>query len=236
MAHVLRLLLAVAAIPLACGFTRAFVDVLRSVPSAGGALIAPEVLAVFAGLVVQLVMGFVLPIPVKVYVLGHELTHALWGCCFGARVSKLRVAATGGSVTLSKSNVWITLSPYFFPFYTVLVGLVALLTRCFVSPLPWPCVWLFAVGFTWGFHCFFTVRSLLQEQPDIEEYGRVFSYVFIWLFNVLGVATWIVCTAGISWSDFGHMLLTRAASAYGFVWAFIVWCYESLRALPVLQG
>lgn len=236
MARILRLLFAVAAIPLACGFTWSFVDVLRSIPASGDALIAPGVWAVFAGLFAQLVLGFFLPIPTKVYVLGHELTHAIWGLLFGARVSNLRVAASGGSVTLSKSNVWITLAPYFFPFYTILVGLAALITRCFVSPLPCPCAWLFVVGFTWGFHCFFTVRSLLQEQPDIEEYGRVFSYVFIWIFNVVGVALWIVCTAGIPWTVFGHSLWTRTVCAYGFVWSFVVSGYESLRALPILQG
>lgn len=236
MARFLRFLLAVAALPLACGLTCVLGDVLRNVPASDDALMAPGVLAVFAGLVVQLVMGFLMPIPLKVYVLGHELTHALWGLFFGARVSRLRVSATGGSVTLSKSNVWITLAPYFFPFYTILVGVVALVIRCFVSPLPWPCAWLFVVGFTWGFHCFFTVRSLLQEQPDIEEYGHVFSYVFIWIFNVAGVAMWIVCTSGIPWSLFGRFLLVRTLGAYGFVWSFLVWSYESLRALPILQG
>lgn len=236
MAWLLRFLFAVAAVPLACGLTLAFVDVLRNLPAPDGAVVAPGVLAVLAGMVAQLLLGLLLPIPSGVYVLGHELTHAMCGLFFGARVSNLRVAATGGSVTLSKSNVWITLAPYVFPFYTVLVGLVALVTRGFVSPLPWPCAWLFAVGFTWGFHCFFTVRSLLQEQPDIEEYGRVFSYVFIWAFNVVGVATWIVCTSGIPWSCFGRSLLSRTCASYGTVWSFLVWGYESLRALPVLQG
>ena len=112
MARFLRFLLAVAALPLAGGLTCAFFDVLRHIPAPDGALIAPGVVAVFAGLVIQLLAWFVLPMPVKTYVLGHELTHALWGVLFGAKVSKLRVTAQGGSVTLSKSNVLITLAPY----------------------------------------------------------------------------------------------------------------------------
>lgn len=236
MARFLRFLLAVVALPLAGGLTCAFFDVLRHIPAPDGALIAPGVVAVFAGLIVQLLAWIVLPMPVKTYVLGHELTHAIWGVLFGAKVSQLRVAAQGGSVTLSKSNVLITLAPYVFPFYTVLVGVVALVTRCFVSPLPWPCVWLFLVGFTWSFHCLFTVRSLLQRQPDIDEYGHVFSYVFIWIFNVLGAAVWVVCVAGISWKAFGGLLGARVASAYAIVWQVCVWIYESLRSLPILQG
>ncbi|MDO5318437.1 MAG: hypothetical protein Q4G65_07430 [bacterium] len=234
--RVLRFLIALAALPLAWGLTWTFINVLGRIPAPEGALVAPGVVVVFAGLVIQLLTWLVLPMPVRTYVLGHELTHALWGVLFGAKVSKLRVAAKGGSVTLSKSNVLITLAPYIFPFYTILVGLVALLTRCFVSPLPWPCVWLFLVGFTWSFHCFFTIRSLLQAQPDIEEYGHVFSYVFIWVFNVLGAAVWVICVAGISWKEFGGLLCTRVTSAYSFVWQGCVWVYESLRTLPVLQG
>lgn len=236
MARFLRFLLAVAALPLAGGLTCAFFDVLRHISAPDGALIAPGVVAVFAGLVIQLLAWFVLPMPVKTYVLGHELTHALWGVLFGAKVSKLRVTAQGGSVTLSKSNVLITLAPYVFPFYTILVGMVAWVTRCFVSPLPCPCVWLFVVGFTWSFHCLFTVRSLLQEQPDIDEYGHVFSYVFIWIFNVLGAAVWIVSAAGVPWRSFGGFLCTRVMNAHVLVWHGFVWVYESLRSLPFLQG
>ena len=231
MAGTLRFLLAGAALPLAWGVTRSLVDVMGEIPAEGGAVVPLGVVAVIAGLVAQLAVWKFLPLPVRAYVLGHELTHALWGLLFGARVSKLRVGTSGGSVTLSKSNVWITLAPYFFPFYTVVVALIALAVRCFVSPLPMPGVWLFAVGFTWCFHCCFTIRSLLQHQPDIEEYGRLFSYVLIWIFNVIGVAVWIVCTAGIPWTAFVRSLLSRAAGAYLAVGSGAAWLSESLCAL-----
>lgn len=231
MAGALRFLLALAALPLAWSVARSLVDMLGSIPAEGRAVVPAGVVAVFAGLVAQLAVWKFLPPPVRAYVFGHELTHALWGLLFGARVSKLRVGASGGSVTLSKSNVWITLAPYFFPFYTAVVALAALVVRCFASPLPLPCAWLFAVGFTWCFHCCFTIRSLLQPQPDIKEYGRLFSYVLIWVFNVAGVAAWIVCTAGIPWTAFARSLLSRAANAYLSVGSSAAWLSESLRAL-----
>jgi len=207
-------LLAVAMLPCAWAISRAFLDVFLLIPSAEGTVVPAELLAVLGGISAFLVAWVALPAPVRLYVLGHELTHAVWGLAFGAKVSNLKVGMSGGSVSLSKSNVLITLAPYFFPFWTVLVVLAALLARCFVSPLPWPCAWLFAVGFTWCLHVCFTIRSLMQTQPDIQEYGRLFSYVLIWLFNVAGVIVWILCTTEISWRAAGDRLWLRTRDAY----------------------
>ena len=230
MAGFLRLLLGLALLPACWGVSRAFFDAIIVAAGATGWMSA-EALSLLGGILAFSLAWLALSHPVRLYVLGHELTHAMWGLLFGARPSDVRVSASGGSVRLSKSNLLITLAPYFFPFYTVVVALIALAVRCFVSPLPMPGVWLFAVGFTWCFHCCFTIRSLLQHQPDIEEYGRLFSYVLIWIFNVVGVAVWIVCTAGIPWTAFARSLLLRAAGAYLAVGSGAAWLSESLCAL-----
>lgn len=214
MRRFLCFLLAIVLLPSVWGVSRAFADVFLLIPVAKGALFSAEMLAAMGGLVAFLLVWVVLPAPVRLYVLGHELTHAVWGLAFGARVSNLRVGVSGGSVSLSKSNVWITLAPYFFPFWTILVVAAALATRCFVSPLPWPCAWLFAVGFTWCFHVCFTIRSLMQVQPDVQEYGHLFSYVLIWLFNVAGVIAWIACTTEVSWRAAVGCLWSRVSAAY----------------------
>ena len=236
MANVLRFLLALAGLPFAWAVTRAFVDVLCLIPSSSDSVLPSGALAVIAGFALCLVLLVVLPAPVRLYVLGHELTHAVWGILFGARVSRLKVGLKGGSVTLSKSNLLITLAPYFFPFYTMLVALAALVTRVFVSPLPCPWAWLFAVGFTWCFHCIFTLRALMQTQPDVNEYGHLFSYVFIWIVNVAGAAAWVVCTTEVKWRDLGCAVAHRAASAYASTGGAFTWIYESIRTLPFLQG
>ena len=129
--------------------------------------------------------------------LGHELTHAISGLLFGAKASGLKVGATGGSVRLTKSNFIITLSPYFFPFYTAIVVAAALVTRYCQGALPCRAAWLAAIGFTWSFHLCFTIQSLCERQPDIEEYGKIFSWSLILLMNALGAILWIVCTAKI---------------------------------------
>jgi hypothetical protein len=153
-------------------------------------------------------------------VLGHELTHALWGLAFGAKVSNLKVRSTGGSVTLTKSNVWITLAPYFFPFWTMIVVLLALAVRGIIylanpeTPFPVPWLWMFAVGFTWCFHACFTIRSLMQTQSDVQEYGRVFSWTLILACNTAGILLWIVCTTDVPASAVFNCLCSRTAAAY----------------------
>lgn len=224
----LRCLLALAMLPLVWGAAGAFVDVLRSIPAPAGSVFPAELVAVLGGLLAFLAAWMFLPAPVRLYVLGHELTHAVWGLAFGAKVSRLKVGPSGGSVSLSKSNVWITLAPYFFPFWTIVVVLAAVVVQMFVSPLPAPCAWLFAVGFTWCFHICFTIRSLMQFQPDIHEYGRFFSYVLICLFNVVLVTVWLVCTTGVTWKTAGSSLWRRTASAYGAVGSASVAAFDLL--------
>ncbi len=236
MARFLRFLCALAALPFAWSLARVFVDAFRLMPMSGEAFFPPGALSLAAGFLLFLVMWTFLPAPVRLYVFGHELTHALCGLCFGARPSNLKVGLKGGSVTLTKSNVWITLAPYVFPFWTAIVGLLALAVRFFVSPLPFTGAWLFAVGFTWCFHVCFTLRSLLQRQPDIQEYGYLFSYVFIWIFNVAAVIAWIVCTSEVTWNAVWSRLLARSSNAYQAVARYGAWAYESVRSFSFLQG
>lgn len=231
MARFLRFLSALAALPFAWAIACVFADAFQLMPASGEWGFPSGALWLGGGFLLFLVAWMFLPAPVRLYVLGHELTHALWGIAFGARPSNLKVGLKGGSVSLTKSNVWITLAPYFFPFWTAVVGLVALVVRCFVSPLPLPGAWLFAVGFTWCLHVCFTLRSLLQTQPDVQEYGYVFSYVFIWIFNVAGVIAWIVCTTEVKWISVWNQLLVRSANAYQAVARCGAWIYESIRAL-----
>ncbi len=225
----LRFLLAVVALPLAVALVPLFADVFKKVAVSGGSGLPHVLLAAGGGFAAFLVLWMALPSkPVRLYVLGHELTHAVWALAFGARVSNLKVSLNGGSVTLTKSNVLITLAPYFFPFYTMVVVLVALATRLFVSPLPWTGAWLFAVGFTWCFHVCFTLRSLAQRQPDVVEYGHLFSWVFIWTFNVLGVVVWMLAVTEISSVEVWRTFCAHVSAAYLAVWRFLFYCWSIL--------
>jgi len=247
MARFARFIAAVLCFPLVWALGRAFIDsfALSSGPSEG--LFSAEAIALFSGLVAFPVIWRFIPDPVRLYVLGHELTHAMVGLLFGARVSNLKVGARGGSVQLTKSNVWITLAPYFLPFWTMVVAMSALLVHVavhFIRPgarFPAPWAWMFAVGFTWCFHACFTLRSLMQTQPDVQEYGRVFSWTFILICNIAGVLLWIVCTTDISFAAMGGCLWSHVASAYSSACRFICgmiggMANKAFSCCPVLEG
>jgi hypothetical protein len=213
MLRLLRLIAGVLLLPLCAAVTLALLDTLRSIPNTG-VLLSAETRALLAGFFLWLGMWFFLPQPFRAYVVAHELTHALWGALFGARVSDLRVSERGGSVRLSRSNLLVTLAPYFFPLYTVLVVLLRLVAGLFLDPIPYPLLWLFFVGLTWCFHITFTLQSLTTRQPDIQEYGRIFSYAVIYLFNLAGVGLWVVCTTTASFDTLAASLALHTRIVY----------------------
>ena len=229
MANFLRLLLGLALLPACWGVSRAFFDAI--VVSAGSSgWMSPEALSLLAGIAAFAMAWFALSHPVRMYVLGHELTHALWGLLFGARPSDVRVSASGGSVKLTKSNMLITLAPYFFPFYTFIVIVVALVTYAFFRPLPYLPLWLFLVGFTWSFHVLFTLETLGQRQPDVKLYGRIFSWTFIFIVNVAIVLVWLATMTPLTFAELGQILLDRIVSTYVllglYAWRAVTWLWS----------
>lgn len=186
-------------VPFCVAATRTFLRLLVSVqPPLEAGLIPPAAWAMLGGAVAWCTIFFIFPKPLRLYVLSHELTHALWGALMGARVSKIRVKDTKGSVTLSKTNCLITLAPYFFPFYTAIVIAGYLLLSLFLAVERYQVGWLALVGFTWAFHLTFTVYALTQHQSDIHEYGALFSYTLIYLINLIGMSLWIVVVSDVT--------------------------------------
>ena len=213
MANFLRMLLGVALLPMCWGVVRAFCDsVVAAAGESGG--ITAESIALLGGMLAFALCWMSVPHPVKTYVLGHELAHAIWGLLFGAVPSRLRISESGGSVNLTKSNMLITLAPYFFPFYTFVVVIAAIVTYAFVRPLPWLPLWMFMVGFTWAFHVLFTIETLSQRQPDVKLYGRVFSWVFIFLANVALVLVFLAAVTSLSFAQLGGFLVHCVLDAY----------------------
>ena len=229
MANFLRLLLGLALLPMCWGVSRAFFDAIVIAAGASGWM-SVEALSLLGGIAAFAMAWFALSHPVRMYVLGHELTHALWGLLFGARPSDVRVSASGGSVRLTKSNLLITLAPYFFPFYTFIVIVVALITYAFFRPLPYLPLWLFLVGFTWSFHVLFTLETLGQRQPDVKLYGRIFSWTFIFLVNVGIVLVWLALMTPLTFAELGQILLNRIVSAYVLLglsfWRAVTWLWS----------
>ena len=218
MANFLRMLIGIALLPACWGATRTFFGAVAGAAGAGE-WASVEVLSLLGGIVAFALAWMALRHPVRAYVLGHELTHALWGLAFGARPSDLRVAASGGSVRLTKSKLLITLA------FVVIV--CALITYAFLRPLPFLPLWMFLIGFTWAFHVLFTLETLGQRQPDVRLYGRIFSWTFIYLVNLAIVLIWLAATTPLTFVDLGLGLLHDVAAAYlsvaSAVWAALRW-------------
>ncbi len=185
----LKFLIGLFLLPLCWAFSKVIFSLLQSLPAESSGW---TIWALPAGFAVSVLGFFVLPRPFRTYVLAHELTHAFWGMLMGAKVGKMKVGKTGGHVMLSKSNFIISLAPYFFPFYTGLVIALWYGAGFFFDLSMYEPSWLAAIGLTWGFHVTFTVYLLSQHQPDVQENGRLFSYVIIYLANLFFVALWMI--------------------------------------------
>ena len=223
----LKLLIGLLLLPLCWAASRTLFFLLQSLPaeSSGWADWALPV-----GFLISVLGFFLLPQAFRTYVLGHELTHALWGMLMGAKVGKMKVGKEGGHVMLSKSNFIISLAPYFFPFYTALVIAVWYALGVFFDLSAYEAWWLMAVGMTWGFHVTFTVYMLSQRQPDVVENGRLFSYVIIYLANLFFVALWMIMLGEPTFKAAVESLSTETLAAYSAVWAavLVVWSKISL--------
>ena len=228
MANFLRFLIGLFLLPCCWGLSRTLVDAILAATGASGGF-SVETVSLLGGMFAFALCWLALSHPVRTYVLGHELTHALWGLLFGACPSDVRVSASGGSVRLSKSNMLITLAPYFFPFYTFVVIVAALVTYAFLRPLPFLPLWMFLIGFTWAFHALFTIETLTQSQPDVRSYGRLFSWTFIFIANVALVLVWLASTTPLTFAQLWDFLRDRVVSAYcdtGLaIWNSLHWIY-----------
>ena len=131
-----------------------------------------------------IVIYLLLPKPMWIYVLGHELTHAVWAWLFGGRVKKIKVTSSGGHVLITKTNFLIALAPYFFPLYAVLVVAVFAIGHLIWNWRQFLAVFDLFLGAAYAFHITLTAHILKTRQSDITEQGYLFSAVVIFLGNI----------------------------------------------------
>lgn len=175
-----KLMIAVLLLPVCAGAALTLGKVMRTCGSADLTLVP-----ILAGAACWVTIYLLLPKPMWLYVVGHELTHVLWVWLFGGRVKQFKASAEGGHVIVDKTNFLIALAPYFFPLY---VGLVVALFA--VGHLIWNwqsyLVWFhLLVGAAYAFHVTLTAHVLKTRQSDITSQGYLFSAVVIFLGNIL---------------------------------------------------
>ena len=177
--------------PFCIGAMSAFVKVLRVTGNADTFWVV-----FFGGAASWLGIYLLLPKPMRIYVLGHELTHVLWTWLFGGKVKKFKASPKGGHVVITRTNFLIILAPYFFPLYAVLVVLSFLLGHLIWN---WTAiqVWFhLLIGAAYAFHVTLTWNALQTRQTDITSQGYFFSAVVIFLGNVLVLLLGIPLLAG----------------------------------------
>jgi len=168
------------------------------------------------GWLVAALAYLLLPRPRGIYVLGHELSHALAVWLSGGKVHSLQVADKGGRVVSNRTSAWITLAPYILPLYPLMTAVLWLASlqiwpELAVSQLAFLGIW----GGVWGYHYAFTLDLLRTQQPDFLVYGRIFSLTVIALANLL-------LAIGLLWSFFQPVPLVTLMVDLGRDWA---WTY-----------
>ncbi len=155
------------------------------------------------GLILYLLVHFLFRKPILGYVVGHELTHALFAVLFGGSVKSFHASERGGQVRITKSNFVITLAPYFFPLYTYAALAAYWIARAAGARFLEPWLVLLA-GAAFAFHIVLTVVFLQTDQNDIREHGAFFSYPLILLFNVVLTALLVrlLLARDMSYPDF----------------------------------
>lgn len=129
------------------------------------------------------------------YVLGHELTHAAFVILFRGRVTSLHVSLEGGYITTNKTNLFIALSPYFVPFWSIIVAIGYSIARLgFQTGTAWDLTFYALLGITWTFHLVWTLWMIPRDQPDLRQNGTFLSLVVIYLTNILVLAA-LLCLA-----------------------------------------
>jgi len=209
-----KTIIAILLLPFCIGAVQALFKVLAQTGQADTIWVATA-----GGAACWLAVFLLLPKPMRIYVFGHELTHALWTWAFGGKVKKFKATSDGGHVVVTKNNFMIALAPYFFPLYVVLV------VGCFVmGHLLWGwtryLVWFhLLVGAAYAFHITLTWHILQTRQSDITSQGYFFSAVIIFLGNI-GVLL------------IGVPLLTKVPVLSSLGW----WMTESGAVLLRLRG
>ncbi|MCK4249209.1 MAG: hypothetical protein KAX15_05460 [Candidatus Omnitrophica bacterium] len=174
-------IIAILLIPIAVNLTMSLVKQISNINQLS------EVQVYFlAGIVAYMAFDSILYRPMYLYVLGHELTHVLASWLCGAKVTSFKVSSQGGEAGSTKSNFFISLSPYFIPLYTLLLCLSFYLTQLFYEPIAeYQTQFIFLIGATWSFHLVLTAHFLKTKQPDFTKWGYLFSVVLVYIVNII---------------------------------------------------
>ncbi len=143
----------------------------------------------------------------RVYVFGHELTHAFWAWVFGGKIFSFKATRDGGYIETNRTNFWIALTPYFHPLYAIFVIELYGVASWFYDVSAYTPVLFGLLGLTWAFHFSFTLWMIPKGQSDLSAHGTLFSLFVIYLMNVITLAALLIFAAPeVTFRSFGAEL------------------------------
>jgi len=167
------------------------------------------------GVLAYVILHLFIHKPRYVYTLGHEMTHVLATWLSGGGVKSFNVSKDGGAVETTKTNSFITLSPYFVPTYTLIISFLYFVIPFFISTPNLRNAYFFCAGFSLSLHLIFTAEVLKIKQPDILKTGYLFSMVVIYIINIMLVAFLIsLLFEGVSFEAFFYGTYLKAKAIY----------------------
>ncbi|MBU0604910.1 MAG: hypothetical protein KKH77_01325 [Candidatus Omnitrophica bacterium] len=178
---VIKFIAGILAIPLMAAVTRAFYGNIVGVVELAG------ILKYFMwGVGAYIVLHLLFFKPMFIYVLGHEAVHAVTSWVMGGKINSFKVSDKGGSVSTTKTNAVVELSPYFIPIYAII-----LMAVYFVVAYSYKingAVFIFLIGFTLTLHLVMTIEVMKIRQPDLMKSGYLFSIVIVYVLNIIIIA------------------------------------------------
>ncbi len=164
------------------------------------------------------------------YVFGHELTHLFTAKLFFRETGEVNVGSSGGSVSIQKPNIWITLAPYFVPFYTLCwIACYAAFRLAYGPPTDTVSRLLFAgIGLTYAYHVVMTAHSLVREQSDLRSNGYFLSLALVIFFNVLFLAVCLISLGG-HWGKGVELFQDKLGLELSGVTAAGEWLYDAAQ-------
>jgi len=165
------------------------------------------------------------------YVFAHELSHALAALVSGVKVRKIKVGRRGGYVALNSTNAFISLAPYFIPFYALAAGLIYGTAAFFTDMAPYRPVFTGATGFLLAFHLLNTGDILSGPvQSDLKKAGgALFSFSMVLLLNslCLAMALKLIFPELISLKSYMTGVWTRAGTITGWILSHLIGLIKS---------
>lgn len=185
--------------------------------------------------------GFLVGLPifykfrcVPFYVFGHELTHWSVATLFFRKTSNIHLSSHAGSVDVENPNIWITLAPYFLPFYMLLIlgiyGAVLLFSPQFPA---WVDITIAAIlGLAYAYHVILTCIAISKGQQDLELNGFIFSLSFIIICNVFYIYLGLMVATQQLRAGF-QLFFSQIAAQSAIVWRMLCELYTLCRSSSI---